>query len=301
MKKINNQWICGIVDAEGNFNVNLSSKNKLTFSFKVTQKYTSIEILNNLKNYFKIGNIFIDNRKTEGMKYVIQNIKDIEKVVIPFFDENPLTTSKQLDFVDFKEIFILYKNTSKLDYNYINKKIKNMNNGRSWEERYDYYSNKELNLSKEWTTAFIDGEGCFYYYLSKSIKNNKTIYQNQPSLEISQSSHSVKLLNAIKGVFNNYGYLSPKYNINDKNLAKNSRSVNRLKIRQVDEIINLFDKYPLYSYKKYDYINWKKLILLKNKKRYTSPEGFLEMKKIKNSINKKELINSNFIDFLKNR
>ena len=56
-------WVTGIVDSEGNFSINYNTKSKkISFAFKVTQNKKSLAILYYLKEYFKIGNINIDNK-----------------------------------------------------------------------------------------------------------------------------------------------------------------------------------------------------------------------------------------------
>lgn len=51
--KLHPWWVTGIVDSEGNFSINYNSKtNKVTASFKVTQKDHSLIILTDLKEFF---------------------------------------------------------------------------------------------------------------------------------------------------------------------------------------------------------------------------------------------------------
>lgn len=57
-------WVTGIVDSEGNFSINYNiNTKKCTFSIKVTQNANSAVILYHLKEFFKVGNIYIDNKK----------------------------------------------------------------------------------------------------------------------------------------------------------------------------------------------------------------------------------------------
>jgi len=74
------------------------------------------------------------------------------------------------------------------------------------------------------------------------------------TLEIAQSSHDILLLNAFIQ-FLGCGYLKPKYDINDINAAKNSRSVNRFIINQYEVVTEFLDKYPLMTRKHLDYLD----------------------------------------------
>jgi hypothetical protein len=134
-EKLNPLWVTGITDSEGNFSINHNKKtNKITFSFKVTQKASSVVILTDLKEFFGCGNINIDNRTNVAYKYVVSNIKDIINIIIPHFDKYPLIGSKNLDYLAFKEAILIFNSKNK-DYNKILNIKNTMNNARSFEER----------------------------------------------------------------------------------------------------------------------------------------------------------------------
>lgn len=283
-------WVTGIIDAEGNFSITKkekSSKNGYLpgFTFKVTQMYYSYEILLYLKEYFKCGEICIDNRKTKGYKYQVSNRNDIITKIIPHLDKYPLITSKRLDYLDWKDSLIRYENSLERDnLDYIWLKKAQMNKKRSFEERWEYLNNcGDIKLSNEWVQAFIDGEGCFQFNI---INIKKRPYINmRPTLEIAQHSHDVRVLFWIKNFFGN-GYLKPKYDINSLTETKNVRSVSRFVINQSVDVIKLVDEYPMYTLKRLDYLDWKLLIKKKEKGIDKTPEGLMEMKLIKSGMNR---------------
>lgn len=90
------------------------------------------------------------------------------------------------------------------------------------------------------------------------------------TLEVAQSNHDVWILDALTKFFG-YGYLKPKYNINNIDEAKNSRIVNRFVINQYAVVTEFFDKYPLFTRKRLDYLDWKKLINLKAERAQDTP------------------------------
>ena len=107
-------WITGFVDGEGCFSVSII-KNKTTKSgwqifpeFVITQGEKSLKALKIIKNYFKCGNIFINNRydnHNENLyRYCVRSIHDLKEKIIPFFSKNKLLTSKRKDFELFSEI-----------------------------------------------------------------------------------------------------------------------------------------------------------------------------------------------------
>ena len=77
---VNDWYVTGLTDSEGNFSINYNKNtNKVTFSYKITQKVHSIpgggsrqgfpyrespegiSVLHDLKAFFNCGNVVIDN------------------------------------------------------------------------------------------------------------------------------------------------------------------------------------------------------------------------------------------------
>ena len=108
------QWILGFTDGEGCFSVSFI-KNKTTKTgwqifpeFVITQGAKSLPALEIIKNYFRCGNLFLnkrsDNHREHLYKYCIRSLKDLNKVIIPFFTKNTLKTYKRNDFEIFSKI-----------------------------------------------------------------------------------------------------------------------------------------------------------------------------------------------------
>lgn len=84
--------------------------------------------------------------------------------------------------------------------------------------------------------------------------------------------------------------IKPKYDIKDRISAENAiRDTTALWIRKVEKICKIFDSYPLYTIKRLDYLDWKRLILLKKINAHFMREGLELMKKIKYSMNDKRI------------
>lgn len=290
--KLSPWWVTGITDAEGNFSIALQEPRKCSCAFKVTQKGHSMGILYDLKRYFKCGKVIIDNRKFNAYKFIVTKNEDLFNIIIPHFEKYPLETSKNLDFLDFKKVVLMCKeglhliNDNREKINFIKN---NMNSKRSFDQRWHFHEGSEYKkLNNEWVQAFIDGEGTFQFNVYKTSTKNKSYCVLTPSLEIAQSNHEIKVLYRIKKFFN-MGYLKPKYDINNIDAAKSSRSVNRYILLQYSTVIEFVNKYPMLTCKHLDYEDWKKLIELKDKKAYKTSEGSLEMWKIKNSMNRQRV------------
>jgi LAGLIDADG endonuclease len=289
-------YITGISDGEGSFQITIQDNKgmgktgyKPFLEFKVTQRDHSVSILYEIKKYFGCGRINIDNSKTATMKFVITNNSDLMYKVIPHFDKYPLKTSKFLNYLNFKSAVILMNEKKHYDLKGINnlRVIKsNMNTFRSYIEKFDYCWSKDIIIEPEWLQGFIDGEGSFQceMYFSNKIKNYPQI---NFSLQIQQNNHDVAVLYAIKN-FLQCGYLKPKYDIRNLKIGLSSkRTITGLWIRNYEVICRFVDLYPLYTIKRFDYLDWKRLIELKKVKAYLYKEGLELMKKIKNSMNNK--------------
>lgn len=126
--------------------------------------------------------------------------------------------------------------------------------------------------------------GSFQFNMSKTVNRGKDCLVVYCRLEIAQNSHDVKLLDGIKQFFEG-GYLKPKYDIMDIHLVKSSRSVNRYVNTDTLAVISFVDKYPMYTRKHLDYLDWKRLVALIKEKAHPSEEGRLVMLKVKAGMN----------------
>ena len=119
-------WVVGFVDGEGCFSTGIVRQNdqlerkgyKLGYQvfheFAVTQGAKSLSSLEKIRDFFGIGSIYInkryDNHKENLYRYVVRKRKDLLEVIIPFFKNYPLQSSKQKDFEKFIAIVeLVYK------------------------------------------------------------------------------------------------------------------------------------------------------------------------------------------------
>lgn len=107
-------WIVGFTDGDGCFCISIN-RNRTTRlgwqvmpEFVLTQGEKSFEALEIVKNYFKCGRIFInrrhDNHKEDLHRYCVRSLKDLSKIIVPFFKENRLKTYKAKSFDLFSEV-----------------------------------------------------------------------------------------------------------------------------------------------------------------------------------------------------
>jgi hypothetical protein len=80
--------------------------------------------------------------------------------LISIFEKFPLNTSKHLDFLSFKEAFLLYINRSKLTEELIFNLLDLKDNNNSKRTNFDMPVNHTC-ITKNWLLGFIEGDGSF--------------------------------------------------------------------------------------------------------------------------------------------
>jgi hypothetical protein len=112
-------WITGYVDGEGCFSINFIRQPhrenrrgyrtgfQVAHEFAVTQGASSVESLHLLRRFFGVGNVYInkryDNHKEHMYRCCVRAREELVRTIIPFFDQYPLRTSKQDNFLKFAE------------------------------------------------------------------------------------------------------------------------------------------------------------------------------------------------------
>lgn len=138
-----------------------------------------------------------------------------------------------------------------------------------------------MNINSEWVTGFVDGEGTFYVGINK----NDTMsvgYQVLPEFRIVQHKRDIKLLHALKKFF---GAGVVRVNHDDRYELR-IRSIQHLN----EKVIPHFDKYPLLTQKKFDFIKFKRIVNLINKNQHLTISGLKKIIEIAEKMNRQEKI-----------
>src|SRR5947208_10922546 len=112
-------WVIGFVDGEGCFSIGFVRQPNRTgrkgyrtgyqvaHEFAVTQGAKSVSCLHELCEFFGVGQVLInkryDNHKEHLYRYVVRSRKELLEVIIPFFRQTPMHSSKQQDFEKFAQ------------------------------------------------------------------------------------------------------------------------------------------------------------------------------------------------------
>jgi hypothetical protein len=110
-------WVIGFVDGEGCFSIGVvrqanragrkgyKTGYQLSHDFVVTQGASSVACLEELREFFGVGQVYVnrrsDNHREHLHRYSVCRRQDLLDRIIPFFRECPLRTAKRLDFEKF--------------------------------------------------------------------------------------------------------------------------------------------------------------------------------------------------------
>jgi hypothetical protein len=110
-------WVTGFVDGEGCFYIGFVRQPSRTgrkgyrtgyqvsHEFAVTQGAQSVACLHEIREFFGVGQVLIntryDNHKEHLYRFVVRRRKELLGVVIPFFRQFPMHSSKQQNFEKF--------------------------------------------------------------------------------------------------------------------------------------------------------------------------------------------------------
>lgn len=246
-----NQWLVGLTDANGLFNINLNNNN-INILYNILLKRNNAQLLYKIKNYLKVGSVLYNDNI---VLYTIKNKIHLINIIIPIFDNNKLLTSKRYNYLEFKECLLIYNN-NKYD---LLLKINIINNINNLKINNNYISDAWININnilfnnnnkilinniitKSWLIGFIETKGSFLL-----IKNNKNnIIHN---FNIKDSDYIV--LNSIKLLLN----------INNS-IKLESNKLEVLDSKSIEYIINYFifkdHKCIFLGIKSYEFIIWKR-------------------------------------------
>jgi LAGLIDADG endonuclease len=110
-------WVVGFVDGEGCFSIgfvrqpNRRSRRGYKTGYQVAHSFVAVQgaksaaVLDALQSFFGVGAVTVnrrhDNHKEHLYRYTVSRRDDLLRVIIPFFRQNPLLTSKRMDFETF--------------------------------------------------------------------------------------------------------------------------------------------------------------------------------------------------------
>jgi hypothetical protein len=141
-----------------------------------------------------------------------------------------------------------------------------------------------MNLESQWITGFVDGEGCFHVQIL-SNSSLKTGFQVLPEFIICQHVRNIQVLQSLKSYFNT-GVVRAESSRKDET-GRQYRVRNTSHLRTT--IIPFFEKHPLKTTKRIDFVKFRYILTLMERGVHLTPEGIDKIRKIRDTMNSKKL------------
>lgn len=191
-----NEWLVGITDGDGTFNVYLNIKNKkVIFTYKIILISKNAQLLYKIKSYLGIGSVlYLDKNHPNLVSYLIRDKQLLLNNLIPIFDKYPLLTSKRFNYLKFKSCLLISINNNLSQIDKLNKinEIKNLTLDHNyisdaWNPiKNIIYENNVINydklnieqiikiITKSWLIGFIEAEGSFFIVKKSTLPPGPT-------------------------------------------------------------------------------------------------------------------------------
>ena len=131
-------------------------------------------------------------------------------------------------------------------------------------------------LEAQWVTGFVDGEGCFFVGINPH-SDLSTGFQVLPEFTVVQHERDVQLLHALKRFFG-CGVVRRNH---AERMAYRVRDARHLRER----IVPFFEKHPLKSKKRLDFLKFRKILRLMERGEHLNPRGVETIRAIASQMN----------------
>lgn len=286
-------FVTGFTDAEGSFIVRIRQNPKAKAGWSVETKFSFCihkkdrMVLDLIQAFFGgVGSITYASKDT--LHYRIASLHDLINVVLPHFDKYPLNSQKRADYFLFKEIVLLIKNKEHLTIEGIQKIVNlrasiNLGGSESLKEAFPNTVPVERSVIEDiaiedpyWFAGFASGEACFTVNIYKS--KTKLGEAVQLKFDLAQHSRDSKLLTSLQNLLG-YGTVNKH--------SQNAVMFSATKFSDFKEcLIPFFDKYQILGVKYEDYLDFKKVAQLIEKKAHLTIEGLEDIRRIKVKMNR---------------
>jgi hypothetical protein len=272
-------------------------------------------VLEHIQKTLGIGNLYVKSIP-HHIIYCVADYNSIKNVLIPIFEYYPLLTIKRLNFLNFKNAFLLKKKgttLSDIQYNTILNLKSSMNKGLNYNSNLVKSFYNKNNINSYWLLGFIEGEATFgfkglspYFQIPHEKNDNKrsllSFEKNDNKLRLlSFDSVSVGALELIKKFLeklsaNIIPNLPYKIHLNMTKALNKRTNVYSYVLTDVDVlyyiIFPFFANLEFKSRKFIDFKLWCIGLFLHKYGYLYLPEGKNLIAKITNCINKKRYTNN---------
>jgi len=249
------KWIAGFSAGEISFNLTIETKSSYRLGKRprvgvsLPQDGRDLPILEAIQNYFGCGYIVKDSGDRAVWIFRCDNPEELETIIVPFFDQFNLVSSKNLDFQDMKKALQMIRGKEHLTPEGL-AKIQEIHAQMNLKRDRSTIDHGTIEITEDWLRGFVDAEGSFY----SSVTPNKTSalgYRVIATLSITQTVSEKPVLEAIKKYIG-CGFIKTKPAKNPGGRAVCEYQVNAFK-DILNVIIPFFNANPLLTTKNLNY------------------------------------------------
>jgi LAGLIDADG endonuclease len=112
-------WLAGFTTGEGSFLISIFKSKTLTgyavrLRFNLTQHSRDTQLMKSLVDYLGCGRYVTAPLGYNHGEFIVSNLSDITKIIIPFFKKYPIKGNKSRDFSDFCKAAQIMENKAHL-------------------------------------------------------------------------------------------------------------------------------------------------------------------------------------------
>nr|YP_007475350.1 hypothetical protein H911_mgp01 [Microbotryum lychnidis-dioicae]AGE14564.1 hypothetical protein [Microbotryum lychnidis-dioicae] len=286
-------FVTGFTDAEGCFNVKLTkSEGKLRWrvnvSFLIVLHVKDKALLEHIQTYF--GGVGTVRVYKDTVRFDVSSVKDLLNVIIPHFKLYPLLSQKEADFLLFEQVvqlMILKKHLTESGLLSILGLRANLNKGMEVKNIPNCVPvDRPIvtlpdTLNPNWVSGFTSGDGGFFVHVTDSQSHSlgRRVRLRYEVCQDVRDKHLMSMLVSFFGCGTIYeSGTMVKFTVLDfSNIW--------------DNIIPIFNKYPVIGVKYENYLDWCEVAKLMHNKMHLTAEGLQRITTITRGMNKNRPLN----------
>jgi len=287
---INPNFLTGFADAEGSFVLSITKSNNVKSGWVVKPRFQislhkkDLFVLEAIRNHLGVGEIYTQG--VASIQYRVFSINDL-KVVLDHFDQFPLISKKFVDYILFKQAYLLLANREHLKSEGLRQIISikaSVNNGLSEALKEAFPDIKPAptvnreNISiynPQWLAGFTSGEGSFGVKIRNPIGSSQAVIEL--IFQINQHVRDQQLIACIAEYLECGKIYKHSKNAVVYRVTKRSNLT--------EKIIPFFIKYPILGLKALDFKDFCLIAELTKNKAHCTKEGLAHIINIKANMN----------------
>ena len=268
---LNPQWLSGFVDGCGSFHIKkrmIGDKMDYQPEFSITHHRCGVKLLNAIRTLLGVGTV--SSQSANNWQYCVRELPLLKSYIIPFFDAYPLLTNKRCEYEEWRcavhELFQAQR---------LNEEQSNSWEGlaaETNEEKWQLHQQSNLIFLQEptlptpWVVGFCDAQGEFSVRISP---RSEIIFGYTTNLEFSirQNYFATCILDELETFFD-CGQVH-----NDTQNPTRSKLRIRSNPAIASIIIPFFEKNQFQTDKKLDFLRFREVMHMINKREHMKAEG----------------------------